>query len=341
MKKPLQKAEFETSRKDNEVENAFLFEKETKLPKTEIPEAIENTRLEYMSQYKKNRFYGRLVFGIVVGLIIAGFAVQMILAGNNLAPDWLIYLLLGLFVLILVAAFVLSHFSKKWLKNKQNDYVSNVMNYYGDYLYGTDGYEGYSLDLKETFTKEHFDISAIYSNVLKANSRGVYTVRYKNFTYKVAEAVADVASSRPKKLLGKQPSVTAFLGRFFISTHNLNIKHPLYIYVKGKADVISYPSEVEKLRLIDATEKYDLLGDGNDRKEIKKKVLDLCRSFKIDEILYDLTFAFHPGGKAFVTVSYSNDTISFPLETVYDNKYLHREYCDELIVREILEIVNE
>jgi hypothetical protein len=255
--------------------------------------------------------------------------------------NWLSYVLFGVIAILLAISFLVAQLSRKKVKGRQTIYVTNLMNLFGEYLYRGEGYNGYSLDMQELFKKEIIAASQIYSSVSAANSRAVYTVNMGNFSYKVAEAVAEVPSEiQKKKFLAKQPTITAFLGRYFVAPNNLDVSEPIFIYVKGDSKVISYPSEIEKIKLLEAHGKYDVLGTAQDRKLLKKRIFDVISRFNIDDTLYDLTFAFH-NGRTYVTLSYSEAALAFPLELPFTDTYLDRERRDELLVKEILAIANE
>jgi len=327
------------------IEDIPLDASDDTTPKPELVAAIEASRDSFYSEAKKRQKVNRIIFGILIVLVLAIFGAYIglsyfgVISGGE-ETSWIMWVVFGGVIGLLGLTFLYVQLKKRSLKKKQNTYITGLLNMFGEYLYKGNGYSGYLLNINETYTTENFNESLIYQGISRAHSRAIYSVAYDKLRYRVAETVADMPSSKPKALFGKKETITAFLGRYFVAPNNLAVSRPIYVYIKGNADVISYPTEVDSLRLLESTAKYDILGEQADKKLLKKKLLDLCRKFVIDDITYDVTFAFHPG-KTYVTISYANPAMDFPYENPFDGLYIKREMKDELIIRDILAIANE
>lgn len=301
----------------------------------DLVEQIEEKRVAFAKKAKRINLINRIIFGVVVVIILAAFILMIAFnSGENKVP-WVQYVALGVSGGLLVSVIIYTFLMKRVLNKKQTAYINEILTLYGDYLYRGDGYKGYSLNILERYTTEGFQASGIYRDVKKITSRAIYNVNYRDLSFKVAELMAEVPSSQQKR-----KTIASFIGRFYTAPNKMNLKAPVFVYIKGNAEIVSYPSEIDNLKLVTTAPTYDVLGDPEDAKLVSKKLMDLIRKIHVDEVLLDCTIAFHPG-QTNIAINYSQECVDFPYLDPFVDKYIKHYHDDDLINREIMALANE
>lgn len=324
-----------------EVEEASvednLFDMDVpRLSREELFNAIEEERQTFLKASKKSNLINRIIFGVVLVLILGSIIVAMVIMSQGIVEgNWPTYLALGVGGGCLLGVLLYTFLAKKAINRKQVDYINSILTNYGNYLYRGQNYGGYAFNAHDRFTLETFSESLIYKDVKKITSRAIYSVKYHDTLIKIAELMAEVSSTEQKR-----KTIAIFIGRYFVAKNNLNLKRPIYIYIKGRPDIVSYPTEVDHMKLIKQTERFDILGVPGDEKILSTKLLDEIRKIKVDEVLLDCTIAFHPG-RTYISVNYSNEAVDFPYQKEFDDSYLEHYNNDNLIIREIIDIANK
>ena len=322
-------------------DNDIFTNERTPLTAKQLYENVEEKRLVLHKTNKTLKLVNRILFGVVLGVIIATFVIAMFLPqwidGGD--PDgvtkWVMYIPLATSVLMLLIIGLYVFLSKKSLTKKQNTYINYLLNDYGRFLYWDGDFKGFSINLLDRVTLEKFESAGVYLNVNKVMSRANYVIQYKNLEYRVAEMRAEIPSE-----LQKKKTVTVFIGRFFETKNNLNLVQPVYFYIKGNGEMVSYPSQVDTMRAIKTENKYDIIGTNEDFKHIDKKVIDQIRRIEVDDVLLDMTIAFHPG-VTYVTASYSDRCVDFPYAEEFDDLYIKRYKKDDELLAKVFELTNK
>lgn len=326
------KAKEEALNNGDELEELETETIEESLPlsvdEEEIAKAINEERKKYLDFYNKQkkirRFSGLGMLVVFIGAFV------MIILSERMAGTGL-WIGLALFILGLIASWIISKISKDKLSVEAQKYISKLFDICSKYLFDDENITDLVSDPNkqislETFTKTHF-----YKNIKNVRDRN-----YVSFTYKGKQMIyADLAAS----IIVKNRTSPMFLGKFYSYDYSSYKKEDGIITFQLKGKELSRPlDDLDGLTERENEKRYVIYSNDDDYKKIltDRVKQDLLR-FKIDKTLIDVIVSIRYE-HVDIGIDYSDEFINIPVESEFKIEDLRKTKED---FKKVLQIIDD
>lgn len=303
------------------------------LPLEESDDAVKNRmeagRQAFFVEQKKIRRLNT-IFSVLVLVIIAGAFVLMLTLGREAETQYVTYIGLGIMVLSLAGAFVLSKVTKNKLGQAADKYLKDLFKNIDEYLYSGDYFENLEVNASSQLKDELFIDARFYQNIKNTRSRNTVTVDYKGKKL----ISADLAGN----IMVKNKLSPMFLGRFYDYENNYD-KEGCRIIMQIKGGNLSRPvDDLDGIELVENNKTYLIYTNDKEwKKTLNSRVIGLITSLKIDKTLIDVIVSIRPG-KTCIGIDYSDEAMAIPVDKEIDFSSIKRNQRD---LKKVLSVLDE
>ncbi|OPZ37677.1 MAG: hypothetical protein BWY98_00023 [Tenericutes bacterium ADurb.BinA155] len=267
-------------------------------------QAVENARLDFFKQYKKDNTIKLIVSIAVVVVIVVGWIVPYLVEAWKSAALIISLCVAGVAV---VGLGIYSYFFRKHSDNEIKEYFKRY--YAASYDYATDGLEvkGFHADLDLKLDQKEFTDNGMYDDVYKVGSRYGVT-----FTYKGRDcAIVDCAS----QIKGKKALETTFVGKY-LRMPNEYTGTGLVIYFKGNDRALP-PSCIKRMNCIEENAKYAVYGDNEEKHFLTHAIRQALAQVVTNKTLVDVAISIKQG-RTYMCLGYEDDLMVIPLQKPFN-----------------------
>jgi hypothetical protein len=267
-------------------------------------QAVENARLDFFKQYKKDNTTKLIVSIAVVVVIVVGWIVPYLVEAWKSAALIISLCVAGVAV---VGLGIYSYFFRKHSDNEIKEYFKRY--YAASYDYATDGLEvkGFHADLDLKLDQKEFTDNGMYDDVYKVGSRYGVT-----FTYKGRDcAIVDCAS----QIKGKKALETTFVGKY-LRMPNEYTGTGLVIYFKGNDRALP-PSCIKRMNCIEENAKYAVYGDNEEKHFLTHAIRQALAQVVTNKTLVDVAISIKQG-RTYMCLGYEDDLMVIPLQKPFN-----------------------
>ena len=314
----------ENSKEEEELKNLPLDAKQ-KL----VTDKINEARKDYFDYTKKQKRVNTIISASVVVAMITCVILIFVLGKTY---NWISYLCLGLMVVALIGTFTATHFIKKKLSAKAEEYISILYQKVNEYLYSGDAFSNLHVKSNGQMKDELFTEARFYKNIKGTKSRNLVSVEYRG---KVLGS-ADLAGN----ILVKNRLSPMFLGKYYDYTSSYD-KEGKRILMQIKGGNLSRPiDDVDDLTLVEGNDRYAIYSNDEEwRKFLPHKVIKDITELKIDKTLIDVIISIRPG-KVNIGIDYVDEFMNIPVDHEFDFNIVKRTEHDLKKVLTILDDLN-
>ena len=302
-------------------------------PLEESDDAVRNRmeadRQAFFAQQKKIRNLNTL-FSVVVLVILAAAFVIMLTIGRDEQYKYLTYVGLGVMVLALAGAFVLSRVTKNKMGVAADKYLKELFRNIDEYLYAGNDFQNLEIGASTQLKDELFIDARFYQNIKNTRSRNTVSVDYKGKKLISADLAGNV--------MVKNKLSPMFLGRFYDYENNYN-KEGCRIIMQIKGGNLSRPvDDLDGIELVENNKTYLVYTNDKEwKKTLTSRVIGLITSLKIDKTLIDVIISIRPG-KTCIGIDYSDEAMAIPVDKEIDFNGIKRNQRD---LKKVLSVLDE
>ncbi len=331
-------------------ENNRLALEDEKQEKTvgeeQVYKEVEVARYAYKKILKKWKILGicSSAFGIV--LMIVAMILFFVFKSNQAIT----IVALVLCVVGIAAMGIVSLIKNKDLKKKALDYVNQYFIITNKFIYSDEAFTNVEYLSNTQFSDQAFKDAHFYKGIHDTKSRNYVALSYKNIPLVTCDISANV--------LVRGRTSPMFLGKLYCLERKhedikpilkkegeeeaSEVKDESIIIFQLKGGELSKPlDDIEGLEKVDDTESYVVYSNDKKYKKIfNSKVLNVCKSFRIDKTLIDVVLSIR-NNYITIGIDYADEFISIPVENEANIQILRRTKSDLALVTEIFDLINE
>ena len=290
---------------------------------------IEEKRAPLYKSFLVSKKISNIMTFVILAISIAG---MYLITGKDIWMPIVGWSLLGLGVAGMLAFYFLS---KRKFDKRTKEYIEFVNETMNKATFADSAFK----DIKVTDGKIEVDNVAgngVYTNVVRVASRNIINGKYNDVSFKFAEAALF------KKEEGKrQPTVAAFVGKYFEAENNIKFGGNIVINI-AREEPVDVPNALGSRATLYTDDGLTIYGDeGCDfRTVIGEKFLGAVRKIKAEDHLLNLAFSIWEG-HTFVFMSYDDDVIALPFDKPCKPEAFKSFVVDLKMVFDVIELLGK
>ena len=263
---------------------------------------IEEKRAPLYKAFQTSRKISNILTFAILAISIAG---MYLITSQATWMNILGWSLLGVGVAGMLAFYFLS---KKRFDAKTKEYIEYVNDVITKETFKNEKFN----DINVTNDKIEVDAVAgngVYTNIVRVASRNIINGKYDGVSFKFAEAALFKREEGKK-----QPTVAAFVGKYFEAENNIKFGGNIVINI-AREEPVDAPNALDNRAKLYTDDGLTIYGDEGCefRDVIGEKFLGAVRKLKAEKHLLNLAFSIWEG-HTFVFMSYDDDVIALPFD---------------------------
>ena len=263
---------------------------------------IEEKRAPLYKTYQTSRKISNILTFVILAVSIGG---MYLITGQQPWMPILGWCLLGAGVVGMLAFYFLN---KRRFDKTTKEYIEFVNTTLNNATFADSAFS----DIQVTDGKievESIAGNGVYTNIVRVASRNIINGKYDDVSFKFAEAALFKREEGKK-----QPTVAAFVGKYFEAENNIKFGGNIVINI-AREEPVDVPNALDTKAKLYTDDGLTIYGDeGCDfRAVIGEKFLGSVRKLKAEKHLLNLAFSIWEG-HTFVFMSYDDDVIALPFD---------------------------